>query len=52
MESSGYVVLYTIVFVLYGLMEVLGLMPQEVKSAGVTLSGLFGALCGDLVLAV
>ena len=46
---SGYLVMYTFAFVVYGLMEVLGLMPQEIKSAGATLSGLFGALYGDLV---
>lgn len=46
---SGYLVVYTGAFIVYGLMEVLGLMPQEIKSAGVTLSGAFGALYGDFV---
>ena len=49
---SGYVVIYTGVFVVYGIMEVLGLMPQEVKSAGVTLTGIFGRFYGDLVSSV
>lgn len=49
MKMSGYLVIYTGAFVLYGLMEVLGLMPQEVKSAGISLSGVFRAFYGDLV---
>lgn len=44
-----YGIIYTGVFVLYGLMEVLGLMPQEVKSAGISLTGIFGVLYGDVV---
>lgn len=47
--ASGYVLIYTVAFMLYGLMEVLGLMPQEIKSAGVTLTGVFGSFYGDLV---
>lgn len=46
---NGYLVIYTGTFMVYGCMEVLGLMPQEIKSAGATVSGLFGPLCGDLV---
>ena len=46
--ALGYYIVYTVVFVAYGLMEVLGLMPQEIKSAGATLSGVFGPLYGDL----
>ncbi len=46
---SGSVIFYTGAFVVYGLMEVMGLMPQEIKSAGVTLTGIFGKLYGDLV---
>jgi hypothetical protein len=49
MSGVGYLVVYTGAFVVYGLMEVLGLMPQEIKSAGVTLSGILGPLYGDLV---
>lgn len=49
MMASGYVLIYTGAFMLYGFMEVLGLMPQEIKSAGVTLTGLFGCFYGDLV---
>ena len=41
--------LYTAVFGLYSLMEVLGLMPQEVRSAGITLPALFSRLYGDQV---
>ena len=47
---AGYWLLYTGVFSLYSLMEVLGLMPQEVRSAGVTLTGLFSGLYGDQVI--
>ena len=43
------VLIYTGAFMLYGLMEVLGLMPQEIKSAGVSLTGIFGSFYGDLV---
>ena len=46
---DGIIFVYTGGFIVYGLMEVLGLMPQEIKSAGITLSGLFGAFYGDLV---
>ena len=46
---GGAVVLYTFVFVLYGLMDVLGLMPQELRSAGVTLPALFAWYYGDQV---
>ena len=41
--------LYSAVFGLYSLMEVLGLMPQEVRSAGITLPAIFSALYGDQV---
>jgi len=41
---AGGVVLYTCAFVLYGLMDVLGLMPQELRSAGVTLPPSFPLL--------
>lgn len=46
---SGTVVAYTCAFLVYGVMEVLGLMPQEIKSAGLTLTGIFGNFYGDLV---
>jgi len=46
---AGGVVLYTCAFVLYGLMDVLGLMPQELRSAGVTLPALFSRYYGDQV---
>lgn len=46
---SGYIAIYTGAFMVYGLMEVLGLMPQEIKSAGVTLTGLFGKYYGNVV---
>ena len=49
MDVDGAVVLYTCVFVLYGLMDVLGLMPQELRSAGVTLPALFARYYGDQV---
>lgn len=41
--------LYSVVFLLYSIMEVLGLMPQEVRSAGITLSTLFSRYYGDQV---
>ncbi len=45
----GYLVIYTLAFMIYGLMEVLGLMPQEITSSGLTLSGIFGKYHGDPV---
>ena len=48
-SMGGVVVLYTCVFVLYSLMDVLGLMPQELRSAGVTLPALFARYYGDQV---
>ncbi|XP_064383296.1 transmembrane protein 129-like [Halichondria panicea] len=45
METSA--VLYTAAFIAYGLMDVLGLMPQEISSAGLTLPGLFSKYFGD-----
>lgn len=47
---SAPVVLYSAVFALYSVMEVLGLMPQEVRSAGVTLPALFSTYYGDQVI--
>lgn len=47
METS--IVLYTAAFVAYGLMDVLGLMPQEISSAGLTLPRLFSKYFGDFV---
>lgn len=47
---SAPVVLYSAVFALYSVMEVLGLMPQEVRSAGVTLPALFTTYYGDQVI--
>ena len=41
--------MYSAVFALYGVMEVLGLMPQELISAGLTLPGLFAGYYGDPV---
>jgi len=49
---AGGVVLYTCAFVLYGLMDVLGLMPQELRSAGVTLPALFSRYYGDQVSSI
>ena len=50
MEASlGYAVLYTAVFLIYGSMEVLGLMPQELRSAGITLPSLLSRWFGDQV---
>lgn len=48
-KMSGVAVLYSVVFLLYSIMEVLGLMPQEVRSAGITLSALFSRYYGDQV---
>lgn len=47
MDTS--VVLFTAAFLAYGLMDVLGLMPQEITSAGLTLPGLFSKYFGDVV---
>ena len=47
--TASSVVLYTAAFVVYGVMEVLGLMPQEIKSAGVTLPAIFAKYYGDQV---
>lgn len=50
METGlGYAVLYTAVFLIYGSMEVLGLMPQELRSAGITLPSLLSRWFGDQV---
>ena len=46
---NGLLILYTAGFIAYGLMELLGLMPQEMKSAGLTLPGIFDRLYGDPV---
>ena len=46
---SGAAVFYSVVFLLYSTMEVLGLMPQEVRSAGITLSALPSRYYGDQV---
>ena len=46
---SGVLLLYTCAFVVYGAMEVLGLMPQELVSAGFTLPRLFSKYFGDPV---
>ena len=46
---SGYRMVYTAVFSLYSLMEVVGLMPQEIHSAGITLPSLFSSYYGDQV---
>ena len=40
---------YSAVFALYSVMEVLGLLPQEVRSAGVTLPALLKGYYGDEV---
>lgn len=42
-------VLYSAAFIVYGLMDILGLMPQEISSAGITLPGLFSKYFGDPV---
>ena len=49
---SGVLLLYTCAFVVYGTMEVLGLMPQELVSAGFTLPRLFSKYFGDPVSTV
>ena len=46
---GGVAVLYTAAFALYSLMEVLGVMPQEFRNAGVTLPSLLSAYYGDQV---
>ena len=46
---AGYAVLYTAVFSLYSVMEVLGLMPQEIRSAGLTLPAVLSSHYGDQV---
>ena len=46
---DGILIVYTGAFIIYSVMEVLGLMPQEVKSAGITLPGLFSKYYGDPV---
>ena len=46
---SGAAVVYSAVFALYSVMEVLGLLPQEVRSAGVTLPALLKGYYGDEV---
>ena len=48
---SGVLLLYTGAFLLYGVMEVLGLMPQELVSAGLTLPRLFAKYLGNPVSA-
>ncbi len=47
--DSGVLLVYTGIFLVYSAMEFLGLMPQEVKSAGLTLPALFSKLYGDIV---
>jgi len=49
MADFGVLVVYTGAFLIYSLMEVLGLMPQEIKSAGLTLPALFSKFYGDVV---
>ena len=41
--------LYTAVFLFYAAMEVMGMMPQEMQSAGGTLSYMFASFYGDQV---
>ena len=48
-EMTGVLLLYTGAFLLYGVMEVVGLMPQELVSAGLTLPRLFAKYLGDPV---
>ena len=40
---------YTLVFVGASLMEVMGMIPQEMKSAGITIEALFSKYFGDEV---
>ena len=47
--NSGILFIYTVGFVVYGVMEVLGLMPQELISFGMTLPGIFGKFYGEPV---
>lgn len=47
MESSS--LLFTAVFLFYAAMEVMGMMPQEIQSAGGTLSYMFASFYGDQV---
>ena len=46
---TGVLLVYSGAFLLYSVMEVLGLMPQEVVSAGLTLPRLFSTYLGDPV---
>lgn len=45
MESS--VALYTVVFIFYSCLEVTGSLPQEIRSAGLTLTSFFSRYYGD-----
>ena len=49
MGAEGFVVLYTLVFAFYSFLEISGSMPQEIRSAGLTLTSLFSRYYGDQV---
>ena len=49
MGDLGVLVVYSGAFLIYSFMEVLGLMPQEVKSAGLALPAIFSKFYGDVV---
>ena len=47
--SSQLVTLYTILFVVYSILEITGALPQEMRSAGITLPALFSGYYGHEV---
>ena len=49
MAAEVTIVLYTLVFGFYSFLEVSGSLPQEIRSAGLTLTSLFSRYYGDQV---
>ena len=47
--SSQIVALYTVLFTVYSILEVTGALPQEMRSAGLTLPALFSKYYGHEV---
>ena len=47
META--ILLYTVLFVLYSILEVTGTLPQELRSSGLTLGSVFSRYYGDEV---
>ena len=47
--SSQILSLYTILFVMYSILEITGALPQEMRSAGITLPALFSGYYGHEV---